>query len=134
MLSHCAIVKTVVSAALFASLGACVSYAPVAIVLPSGQVLRGKSAATASGLFSARNEKVDCSGSFSRSVAGHNISVGRHSSVFAACTNGQNATSNDPLWETGQAKLRFNDGGEGTMLIGEAAEQVQQSEARRKAK
>jgi hypothetical protein len=133
MLSR-AIFNAVVLGAMFVSLAACVSSAPVTIVLPSGQVLRGKSSTTVSGLFSARNEKVDCSGSFSRSVAGFNISAGRHSSVFASCTNGQSATSTDPLWDTGQAKLRFKDGGDGTMLIGDAAEQVQQSEPQRKAK
>ena len=108
-------------------LAACVTSQPVAMVLPSGQVLRGNSAATASGSFSVRNEKVSCSGTFTRPVNGYNFSFGRHTSVFAECSNGQHATSAEPLWEAGQAKLRFTDGSEGMMLIGDAAEHVQAS-------
>jgi hypothetical protein len=108
-------------------LAACVTSQPVAMVLPSGQVLRGNSATTASGSFSVRNDKVSCSGTFSRSVAGYNVSLKRHTSVFAACSNGQDATSAEPLWESGQARIRFTDGSEGTMLIGDAAEHLQAS-------
>jgi hypothetical protein len=115
-------------------LAACVTSQPVAMVLPSGQVLRGNSAATASGSFSVRNEKMSCSGTFSRSVSGYNVSLGRHTSVFAACSNGQNATSAEPLWEAGQAKLRFTDGSEGTMLIGDAAKDAQELPPQRKAR
>jgi hypothetical protein len=54
--------------------------------------------------------------------------------VFAACSNGQNATSEEPLWEAGQAKLRFTDGSEGAMLIGDAAEHAQELPLQRRTK
>src|SRR4051794_8770408 len=68
------------------TLAACVSTKPVAMVLPSGQVLRGNSAATASGSFSVRNDKMSCTGTFARPVNGYNFSFGRHTSVFAECS------------------------------------------------
>jgi len=115
-------------------LAACVSASPVAMVLPSGQVLRGNSAATASGSFSVRNEKLSCTGTFTRPINGYNISFGRHTSVFAECSNGQHATSAEPLWEAGQAKLRFTDGSEGMMLIGDAAKGAQEFPPQRNAR
>jgi hypothetical protein len=111
-------------AVLLLLVGGCSSYAPTALVLPSGEILRGESTALVTGYFTVHDDRVSCTGSFGRTVHGYNISVGRKSAVYAACSNGQSATSTDDLSVGGEARLQFAQGKEGRILVGEAARNI----------
>ena len=108
-----------ISATLLAA-GGCSSSTPARLVLSSGDVLQGSATTSVNGQFYVRNQKVNCTGTYEgRSVAGIGLTYGRKSAVTVRCSNGTTGSSDDPLYQTGQARLILSDGSKAQITIGQ---------------
>ena len=98
------------------------SSAPVAIVLPGNQVLKGNaSTRIGRGTFHVRDDRVGCSGSFNPGLISSDVTV------FFTCSNVQRGTSTIKAEgsDSGRAVIRLDDGkGEALFIYGEAARQL----------
>ncbi len=98
------------------------SSAPVAIVLPGNQVLKGNaSTRIGRGTFHVRDDRVGCSGSFNPGVISSDVTV------FFTCSNTQRGTGTIKAEgsDSGRAVIRLDDGkGEALFIYGEAARQL----------
>lgn len=104
-------------AALLALVG-CSTSTPARLVLPSGDVLRGSATTNLNGQFYVKNDRVNCTGTYEgRSIGGLTASVGRKSAVTVRCSNGKTGSSDDPLYETGQARLTLSDGSKAQITL-----------------
>lgn len=107
------------TAAAALAVAGCRSSDPLTLVLPSGDVLRGSATTSLNGQYSVRNDRLSCYGTYEgRTLAGVGLTVGRKSAVTVNCSDGRQGSSEDPLYETGQAQIRFRDGKLGRMTLG----------------
>ena len=104
--------------ALVAMAAGCRSSEPARLVLSQGVELRGSATTAVNGQFFVKNDRLTCYGSYDgRDVAGVSLTVGRKSPLTVQCSNGKSGTSDDPVWQTGTATIRFKDGSTGSLTL-----------------
>jgi hypothetical protein len=108
--------KIIAAAGLCLAATACSSSTPFALVLPSGDVLRGSATTRVfKGSFYATNGKVTCSGPFTPS--------GSTVDVTATCTDTQRGegSGRETGGDSGEGTLTMKNGKTATFVFGEAA-------------
>lgn len=102
----------------------CTSSRPAALVLSSGEVLKGTASAVTSGTFVVQKGQLQCTGTFDRTVWGLRIPSWSRPPVAARCNDRRSGKADEKVWSEGEAAILFDDGSGGRLLIGEAAEQL----------
>lgn len=108
-----------ICAVALAAMAGCRSSERLMLVMSTGEVLTGGATTAVNGQYSVRNDRVSCYGTYEgRTVAGLGLTIGRKSAVTVNCSDGRQGSSDDLLYEAGQAQIRFKDGKTGRMTLG----------------
>ena len=105
------------------ALTGCGSSMSAAMVLPSGEVLKGTATAISAGTFVVQNDRIQCMGKFDRTILGYSVPAAwSRPAVSTTCSGPRSGKSNDRIWETNEAIIHFDNGTEARLLIGDAAD------------